>query len=114
VRVISGQVFLQVGNLWGELKDTVTIGEALVGLFTEEGHRLVASTEADSEGRFKLRAVPAGRYRLVVRDPTCLLCVANVPLKVIHGRGGVNYRRGALVIHMRPGGIDDCSYGELK
>lgn len=114
VRVVSGRVFLQVGNLGGELKDTVPVGEALVGLFTEAGHRLVAESEADGEGRFRLRDVPAGRYRLVVRDPTCLLCVANVPLKVMHGRGRVKDTRGALVIHMRPGGIDDCSYGERK
>jgi hypothetical protein len=114
VRVISGKVLLQRGKIGEKLEDVSTISDALIGLFTEEGHRLVTSVEADRDGRFKLRPVPAGRYRLVVRDPTCLLCIANVPLRVLPPSRAGKLRRDILIIHMRAGGIDDCSYGDFK
>jgi hypothetical protein len=83
---------------------------ACLGLFTEKDHHLIASAVADEEGRFKFDSVPSGRYRFVVRDPQNAFCIANMPLRV------VRWPRKArpLVIHMRPSGIDHCSYGDFK
>src|SRR5438270_12104970 len=107
VKGVSGRVITEAGNPAKEL-DSVP---ACIGLFTEKEHRLVASTVADEAGYFRFDSVPAGLYRLVVRDPQDLFCVANMPLRVVRGS-----RSSAklLVIHMRPASIDDCSYGDFK
>jgi hypothetical protein len=82
-----------------------------LGLFTEKDHHLVVSVVADDQGRFKFSSVPSGRYRLVVRDPQNVFCVANMPLRIVRWPLRKAKR---LVIHMRPAGIDDCSYGDFK
>ncbi len=107
VRGVAGRVIMEVGNPTKEL-DPIP---ACLGLFTEEDHRLVASAVADGEGHFRFKSVPAGRYRLVVRDPQNSLCVANMPLRIVRWPRG---KAKPLVIHMRPAGIDDCSYGDFK
>ena len=107
VRRLSGRVIAEAGRPAKE----VGAVPACLGLFTENDHRLVASAVADEEGRFKFKSVVPGRYRLVVRDPQNAFCLANMPLRV------VGWPRGTtkpLVIHMRPSGIDDCSYGDFK
>jgi hypothetical protein len=111
---ISGVVMFQRGKLPKSAADAEPIDGACIGLFTEKGHRLVVSAKADGAGRFRLRRVPAGLYRLVVRDPDGLLCVANVPLEVTSEARGDTSSGKSLVIHMRAPDLDDCSYGELK
>lgn len=77
-----------------------------VGIFAEQQHKLIATTESDSDGNFSIQRVPPGRYRLIVKaDP---LCAANVPLKVVNHQR----RKRILQIHMKPRGLDSCSYGE--
>jgi hypothetical protein len=77
-----------------------------VGIFTEKDHKLVATTESDADGKFSLQSVPPGRYRLVVKaDP---LCAANVPLQVVKSQ----QKKQVLHVHMKPRGLDSCSYGE--
>jgi hypothetical protein len=107
VRGISGRVMMEAGNPAKELGAI----PACLGLFTEKGHHLIASAVADEEGRFKFKPVPSGRYRLVVRDPQNSFCIANMPLNVARRRRG---KARLLVIHMRPAGLDDCSYGDFK
>ena len=107
VRRLAGRVIMEVGNPAKELDPL----PACLGLFTEKDHRLVASAVADEEGRFKFSSVPAGRYRLVVRDPQNAFCVANMPLRVVRWPRG---KTTPLVIHMRFPGMDDCSYGDFK
>ena len=107
VRDIAGRVIMEVGNPAKELGPI----PACLGLFTEKDHRLVASAIADEEGRFKFKAVPSGRYRLVVRDPQDAFCVANMPLRVVRWPRG---KAKPLVIHMRPAGIEDCSYDDFQ
>lgn len=95
-----------------QVKGTITdpqqgaIPKACVGIFTESDHKLVATTESLADGTFFLRSIPPGRYRLVVKaDP---LCAANVPLQVVkHQR-----KTKVLRVHMKPRGLDSCSYGE--
>jgi hypothetical protein len=80
---------------------------ALVLLFTNKTHKLKSKTEADEDGRFKLSKIADGHYRLVVKSPG--FCTANVPL-LVKARSGSK----GLVLHMKPGGIDSCSYGAIK
>jgi hypothetical protein len=95
-----------------EVKGTITdpqqgaVAKVCIGIFTEKDHKLVATTESDAEGKFSLQSVPPGRYRLVVKaDP---LCAANVPLQVVRRQK----KKRALLVHMKPRGLDSCSYGE--
>lgn len=95
-----------------EVKGTImdpqqgAVPKVCVGIFTEKDHNLVATTESDADGKFSLQSVPPGRYRLVVKaDP---LCAANVPLQVVKHRK----KKHALLVHMKPRGLDSCSYGE--
>jgi hypothetical protein len=107
VRGVAGRVIAEAGR---PAKEAGSV-PACIGLFTEEDHRLMTSVVADDEGRFKLGSIPPGRYRLVVRDPQDAFCVANMPLHVVRWPRG---KAKSLIIHMRPAGIDDCSYGDFK
>jgi hypothetical protein len=95
-----------------EVKGTImdpqqgAVQKVCVGIFTEKDHKLVATTESNTDGKFSLQSVPPGRYRLVVKaDP---LCAANVPLQVVKHRK----KKHDLLVHMKPRGLDSCSYGE--
>jgi TPR repeat protein len=79
-----------------------------LALFTEVDHKLVAVTAADDQGSFSFPNVKPGSYRgVAVYYP---LCPANVPVKVTSGR-----RAGKeLVVHMRPEGLDACSWGDSR
>jgi hypothetical protein len=82
------------------------VPKVCVGIFTEKDHKLVATTESDADGKFSLQSVSPGRYRLVVKaDP---LCPANVPLEVVKRQK----KKEVLRVHMKPRGLDSCSYGE--
>ncbi|HTZ48557.1 MAG TPA: carboxypeptidase-like regulatory domain-containing protein [Verrucomicrobiae bacterium] len=78
-----------------------------VCIFTEEDHKLVASTESDVDGQFFLRSIPPGRYRLVVKAEP--LCAANVPLQIEKS----HKKRQFLRVHMKPRGPDSCSYADI-
>ena len=99
---------LVVQDVKGTITDPqqVAVPKVCVGIFTEKGHKLIATTESDADGKFSLQSVPPGRYRLVVKaDP---LCAANVPLQVVKHQK----KKHALLVHMKPRGLDSCSYGE--
>jgi len=81
---------------------------ACFALFTEIGHKLVTSAKADLDGRFELRNVAPGRYRLVARAKG--LCTANIPLEVV---AASRHRKAEILVHFRATGIDTCSYGEI-
>jgi len=104
---LSGRAISEVGDPAKEIGPV----PVCLGVFTEKDHRLVASAVADEEGRFHFASIPLGRFRLVVRDPLNLYCLANMPLHVVKWPRG---KAKPLVIHMRPSGIDDCSYGDFK
>jgi hypothetical protein len=75
-------------------------------VFTEKDHKSVATTETDANGRFSFQSVPPGRYRLIVKADA--LCTANIPLHVVSRLK----RKQVLQVHMKPRGLDTCSYGE--
>jgi Carboxypeptidase regulatory-like domain len=95
-----------------DVKGTITdpqagaVPKVCVGVFTEKEHKLVAATESDADGKFSMQSLPPGRYRLVVKaDP---LCAANVPFQVVKSQK----KKQVLLVHMKPRGLDSCSYGE--
>ena len=81
---------------------------AVVSLFTEETHTLVASVNSDKDGKFKFDKVGKGLYRVIARIDG--LCTANIPVKIESSL--LADRR--LIVTMRPKDIDTCSYGMAK
>lgn len=112
VKSLSGRVISEVGGLGGLVKEIGPVDNACIGLFTEKGHLLKATTTTDDDGHFILHAVPLGRYRLVVYADS--LCVANVPLKVVRDKQSGIKNHKQIVIHMRAAGYDSCSYGDYN
>jgi hypothetical protein len=97
-------------SLSGRAIDPNSAGIAgCIGLFSEDGHRLVAATNTDQGGHFAFPAIAPGRYRLVARCDG--LCIANVPVRVVRWPHG-SHRK--LVLHMQPGAVDGCSFGGYK
>lgn len=109
VHVVAGRTISEVGDI-GSAQEIGAVAGACLGLFTEQDHRLVATSVADDEGGFQFAEVPSGKYRLVVQ--VAGLCVANVPLQIVRGLRGKDQKQ--LVVHMRPSGVDSCSYGDYK
>ena len=62
----------------------------------------------DENGRFELKGIPDGNYRLVIKYDA--FCPANAKARIDRHAS----TKKTLIAHMRPGGIDTCSYLELK
>ena len=103
VVVVQGASDIQVGTQ----KQPGVPGACFV-LFTEKDHKLVASVESDADGRFDLKDVAPGRYRLLALAEG--FCTANIPLEVVKSSRD---RKAEIQVHFRPTGIDTCSYAEL-
>ncbi len=98
---VRGGTRMQVGDQ--ELPGSP--GACLI-LFSEKGHKLVASIKADEDGTFELKDVAPGRYRLLARVGR--FCTANIPIKVVKS----SRDRTGILVYFVPAGIDTCSYGE--
>lgn len=101
---------LRIAKLRGTAEDSqgVPVPDALVLLFSEKEHTLIAQSKSDSKGAFGLEGIRGGRYRLVLKYDG--FCSANVPVDLkLRSR-----RKRDLIVHMRPAGIDECSYGALR
>lgn len=86
----------------------IPIPNICLGVFSDNTHRIVAVTKTSEDGRFSFDKIGTGQYRLVAKHP--LLCTANVSLVLSHPS---TKPKRDLRLHMRPSGIDRCSYGEL-
>ena len=73
-----------------------------VGVFTEVDHKLVAVVSTDQRGRFELKGIPEGTYRLVVKYEG--FSPANAKVRIEHSR-----RNKLLTVQMRPTGLDSGS-----
>jgi len=100
---------LRVAALRGSATDSqgVAIPKTCVGVFTETDHKLIAATETDDNGRFELKGIPDGDYRLVAKYDG--FSPANAKLRVEHSRS-----KKLLAVQMRPAGLDTTSFVELK
>jgi hypothetical protein len=112
IRILSGKVFDQIGE--DPVQVHAPIPGACLGLFTETDHRLIASAPADDRGNFRFARVSPGQYRLVARDPQNVFCLANARVRIVDWPGGGALKRKHLVVHLRPAGIDSCSYADYK
>ncbi len=98
---------LVIRDVMGTVTDSQPVPKACIGVFTGTDHKLVTTTESDEDGRFSLPDLSPGRYRLVVKaDP---LCAANVSIEVVKHQK----KNKVLQVHMKPRGLDSCSYGEV-
>lgn len=86
------------------------VRDACLVLFTEKDHRVVASIRTAPDGRFIMKSIAPGRYRLVARIPG--FCVANIPLEVVRPNHP-SVHPTEILIRFLPRGLDACSYGEL-
>jgi len=86
----------------------VAVWNLCIALFAEKDHKLIVSIRVAEDGRFTLKDIPPGEYRLVAKSPG--FCTANVPVHV-GSRSSSSERE--LVLHMNVTGIDKCSYGDL-
>jgi hypothetical protein len=98
---------LRVGVVEGHARDDVgsAIPNVCLGLFSEPDHKLVTTAQADVKGAFRFRRLASGRYRIVAKYEG--FCPANAILLV------EPTARKSLRIHMKPAGIDTCSYVDL-
>ena len=101
---------LLVASIRGTAQDAQggPIPKTCVGVFTETDHRLIAVTRTDAGGRFELKGIPDGDYRLVAKYEG--FCPANAKLHVERGKK----IKTLLAVQMRFAGLDTCSYVELK
>jgi len=101
---------LKVTKLRGIASDPqgVPIPLVLVLLFSNKDHRLLAQTKTDEHGVFGLGSVKPGRYRLVIKYEG--FCSANVSVETVQR----TKKKARLIVHMKPRGMDECSYGALK
>jgi hypothetical protein len=100
---------LRVGTLRGSVKDSqgITIPKVCIGVFTETDHKLIAATTTDDNGRFELKDIPEGTYRLVAKYEG--FSPANAKLRVEHSRS-----KKMVTVQMRLAGLDTTSFVELK
>jgi hypothetical protein len=89
-------------------EEGVAVWNLCLGLFAEKDRKLIVSIRAGEDGRFALKDISPGDYRLVAKSPG--FCTANVPLRVGSRSSG---SKTELVLHMNATGIDKCSYGDL-
>ncbi len=104
---IRGTSIIQFGD--GQTQPAVP--GACYTLFTEgngDGHALVSTVRAGTDGRFEFAGVRPGLYRLVARADG--FCPANVPIKVVRYFGG----NREIVVHFCLAAIDICSFGDLR
>jgi len=101
---------LHVGTVRGVAKDAqgVVIPKACVGVFTEAGHKLVATTQTDDGGQFELNHIPDGAYRLIAKYEG--FSTANAKLQIEQR----SRSKKSLTVQMRPSGLDTRSFIELR
>jgi hypothetical protein len=96
---------VSVRSVAGKLMDMskVPMPEICIGLFTDEDHKLVASTVTGEDGRFDFSDVPRGKYRLLARVHGYY--VAEIRVQVVGRPGGGILRRERITIGMQLPGV---------
>lgn len=84
----------------------VPIPQACIAVFTANDHRLVATTETDDQGRFSLKDIQPGEYRLLAKYDS--FCTPNILVRITKHR-----KRKTLQVHMKTPALDSCSYIDL-
>ena len=101
---------LVVSRVSGTANDNggVAVPGICIGVFTTEDHRLVASVRTDAQGRFEIKGVSRGDYRLVAKCEG--FCSGNAKIRVVSS----SRSKKRLQVKMRFAGIDTCSFFEVK
>lgn len=85
----------------------VAIPDVCIGVFAEGDHKLVAVAKTESRGRFALKHIMTGDYRLIASYEA--FSPANAKIRI-----GRSRRRKDLIVRMRFPGLDTGSFVELK
>lgn len=101
-------------SISGTIEDEqgVSIPDACLGIFTEDGQKLVMQVTSDKNGKFAFDSMPTGKYRLIAKYSP--FCTANIPIEVITKNRKGKSKGKKVVVHLKPSGIDSCSYGDYK
>lgn len=84
-------------------QNDVAFSSGCVGIFREGDKKLIKMIEVSKSGRFSLKGLPNGSYRLMVKIPG--FCPANSRLILRRSLG-----RKSVVVHMIVGGMHCPSY----
>lgn len=100
---------LLTSAITGTATDTegVAIPRVCVGVFTETDDTFIAATQTNDSGRFELKGVADGNYRVLAKYNG--FGPANARIRVGHSG-----RKRPLALHMRFAGMDTTSYFELR
>jgi hypothetical protein len=101
---------LTAAVLKGTVQDIshVNIPHACLVVFRESDHEIIAQTESGENGRFSFPKLAPGDYRLIVAANP--LCPANRRVRIVKHK----WSKRPLIAHMRPRGLDVCSYLDFK
>jgi hypothetical protein len=102
---------VKVRSIRGKVVDAAGVGvpRACLALFNSDHSKLLRTFEANDNGEFTTNDVKGGDYWLVVRDSQHAFCPAAARVKVQSISN-----KSTLVVNMRVGGIDACSFCEAK
>jgi hypothetical protein len=92
--------------------DRTNVPGICLGVFSNDGKTLIATAAADRNGHFAFETLNPGKYRLVARGLG--FCTANVPISLVRRKTKTKPGNRRIALHMRPRGIDSCSYGGYK
>jgi len=102
---------VKVRHLKGRILDfsDSPLPRACIAIFNSDHSRLLQTAESDDGGNFAVDKIPAGKYWLVVKDQQRAFCAASAKVEIGRLMG-----KETLLVHMKPRGIDTCSYCEGK
>ena len=101
---------IRLRRLQGTVKDQngILVPGVAIYLFSSEHHAFLSSAKSDGQGRFILQEIKDGEYRVVAKLDG--FCAANIPVAI----KSTTPVRSELLVNLRVGGIDTCSFGELR
>lgn len=105
LKSLSGVIVIKASD-----DSVVPLAEACVGLYSEDGKKLISRFEANDDGTFSKSRIRNGKYRLLIRDLFGAFCTANIPIEIRD-----NSPRGTkLAVTLKIEGIDECSDWEVE
>ena len=106
VKKVSGQLVV-------EGDENYPFIDICIALFDEKNKKFIfikEISEMSENGKFNIKKIPNGKYRLIVKTLSNFFCVANVPIEI---NNTISKNRKISII-MRPSGLDDCSFGKYE
>ena len=113
IKNISGVVIGDYTTNKSEKNSEYPMEDFCVILFREQDEKLITYSQTNDRGKFKLKKVPDGDYRLIVKSTTehnFGLTLASIPLKIDSKAN----KGKKILVRMVPSGMHSCSYAEIQ